>query len=402
MTMRGNGGNMNRIYIFTGKGGVGKTSVAAAHAIKSAKEGYATLLVSTDMAHNLGDLFELSLGKEPVKIMEKLEAYEIDPNFVMEHDFREMMECLTKMLPATDGNSMEDFGMFPGMEELFSLLKISEIYKEGRYERIIVDCAPTGETLSLLKFPELLSWYMEKLFPIGKVAVRILAPISKQFYKVELPNKAAMTDIESMYLKLFELQELLKNRETTSVRLVTTPEKMVVEETKRNYMYMNLYNFNVDGLYINRILPKEINNSFFEEWLKIQQKYITQLQESFASLPIYQIPWYDEELKGMRAVKRICDDALTSNHVFDAVVITKRENFEKNEDGYSLTVSIPYAKKEELDVYQSESDVVIKLGNFKRNIPLPNVLRNYEILSAKQEEGLLKLQFVKGENINEQ
>ncbi len=388
---------MNRIYIFTGKGGVGKTSVAAAHAIRSASQGHSTLLVSTDMAHNLGDLFEQSLGSEPVAIMKNLEAYEIDPNYILEHDFREMTECLMKMLPTSDGNSMEDYGMFPGMEELFSLLKISEIYKEGRYENIIVDCAPTGETLSLLKFPELLSWYMEKLFPIGRVAVRILAPISKQFYKVALPNKAAMTDIESMYLKLFELQELLKNRETTSVRLVATPEKMVVEETKRNYMYMNLYNFNVDGLYINRILPKEINNPFFEEWLKIQQKYITQLEESFASIPIYRIPWYDEELKGMRAVKRICEDSLTSKDVFEPVIVTKRESFEKNELGYSLMVSIPYAKKEELDVYQSESDVVIKLGNFKRNIPLPNVLRNYEIRNAKHEEGLLKLQFVKGE-----
>jgi arsenite-transporting ATPase len=268
---------MKRIFIFTGKGGVGKSSVAAAHAIKSAKEGNKTLLVSTDMAHNLGDIFEVSLGKEPLQVAKNLDAYEIDPNFVMENDFSDMKESLCKLLPKSDGNNMEDFGMLPGMEELFSLLKITDIYKEGTYERIIVDCAPTGETLSLLKFPELLSWYMEKLFPVGKVAVRLLAPITKQFYKIELPNKTAMNDIERMYLKLAELQELLKNRETTSVRLVTMPEKMVVEETKRNYMYMNLYNFNVDGLYINRILPKEIDNTFFEEWLQIQEKYISQL-----------------------------------------------------------------------------------------------------------------------------
>lgn len=391
---------MNRIYIFTGKGGVGKSSVAAAHAIKSAKEGHRTLLVSTDMAHNLGDIFEVTLGKEPLMVAENLDAYEIDPNFVMENDFADMKESLCKLLPKTDGNSMEDFGMLPGMEELFSLLKITDIYKEGTYERIIVDCAPTGETLSLLKFPELLSWYMEKLFPIGKVAVRLLAPVSKQFFKIELPNKTAMNDIERMYLKLAELQELLKDREKTSVRLVTIPEKMVVEETKRNYMYMNLYNFNVDGLYINRILPNEIENEFFEEWLQIQKKYIAQLEESFGVLPTYRIPWYDEELKGMHAVERICKDALHDD-VFNTKVITNRETFEQNEIGYVLSVPLPYAKKEEMDLYQSLTDVVIKLGNFKRNIPLPNVLRTYSIKSAKLQDGILRIQFEKEEDGNE-
>lgn len=392
---------MSRIFIFTGKGGVGKTSVAAAHAIKSAEEGNKTLLVSTDMAHNLGDLFEMRLGKEPVMITDHLYAYEIDPNYVMEHDFKEMTDCINKMLPDMNGKGIEDFGMVPGMEELFSLLKIAEIYQKGDYERIMVDCAPTGETLSLLKFPELLSWYMEKLFPIGKVAVRALSPISKHLFKIELPNRAAMTDIEKMYVKLYELQELFKNRETTSVRLVTIPEKMVVEETKRNYMYMNLYNFNVDGLYINRMLPGNMDNSFFAEWIRIQQKYVKELEESFSQLPFYHIPWYDEELRGMRAVKRICTDALTSQTVFETKVMTQRETFEKNDRGYVLTVSIPYAEKKDIDLYQSKTDVVIKLGNFKRNVPLPNVLRRYRITSAKLEDEVLRLQFEKGEEENE-
>lgn len=388
---------MSRIYIFTGKGGVGKSSVAAAHAIKSAKEGHRTLLVSTDMAHNLSDIFETALGKEPFEVAENLDVYEIDPNYVMENDFTDMQESLGRLFTQAGGSSMEDFGMLPGMEELFSLLKITELYREGRYERIIVDCAPTGETLSLLKFPELLSWYMEKLFPVGKVALRLLAPVSKQFFKIELPNKKAMNDIERMYLKLAELQELLKSRETTSIRLVTVPEKMVVEETRRNYMYMNLYNFNVDGLYINRILPREIENEFFNDWLQIQKKYIVQLEESFGMLPIWQIPWYDEELKGSHAVERISRDVLDRNDVFDTRVITERETFEGNEKGYVLSVSLPYADKEEVELYQAYTDVVIKLGNFKRNIPLPNVLRTYAITSAKLEEGILHIQFEKEE-----
>lgn len=384
---------MSRIYIFTGKGGVGKSSVAAAHAMKSAKEGVKTLLVSTDMAHNLGDIFELTLGKEIVPVFDNLDLYEIDPEYVMEQDFSGMLNCLTKMLPSENGNSMESFGMLPGMEELFSLLKIADIRKQNQYERIIVDCAPTGETLSLLKFPELLSWYMEKFFPIGRIGIRVLAPVSKHLFKVELPDQAAMNDIERMYLKLNELQELLKNRSITSIRLVTMPEKMVVEETKRNFMYMNLYNFNVDGLYINRLLPEDIHNGFFDSWLLIQKKYTEELKDCFQALPIYYIPWYDEELLGTAAVERICKDVLEQADVFEAKVITDREAFEKNEKGYALSISIPYAEKNELDLFQSATDIVIKLGNFKRNIPLPQVLRGYEITEARLEDGKLKVQF---------
>lgn len=387
---------MSRIFIFTGKGGVGKSSVATAHAIKSAKEGKKTILVSTDMAHNLGDIFERSLGKEPVEIFHNLDAYEIDPEYVMEHDFKSITDCVANMLPETDNQDFSNAGMVPGMEELFSLLKISEIQKNGVYDRIIVDCAPTGETLSLLKFPELLSWYMEKLFPIGKVAVRLLSPVSKAAFKVELPNKKAMNDIEKLYLKLQELQELFKNREVTSVRIVTTPEKMVVEETKRNYMYMNLYDFNVDGLYINRILPKDMNNPFFEQWLEIQKKYIKEIKESFGILPIYEIPWYEEELKGQKAVERITLDALTDKDVFCIKTIHGREVFNKNDKGYLLDVALPGADKKEMDLFQSGTDVVIKLKNFKRNIPLPNVIRSYMITSAKLEDGVLHIQFEKG------
>lgn len=387
---------MNRIYIFTGKGGVGKSSIAAAHAIKSAAEGKKTLLVSTDMAHNLGDIFEQKLGKEVENVLPDLDIYEIDPEYVMENDFSSIMSYLGKLLSDTDSYSLQDMGMMPGMEELFSLLKIADLYSSERYERIIVDCAPTGETLALLKFPELLSWYMEKLFPIGKVGVRMLAPISKSVFKVEMPNKSAMNDIEKMYLKLVELQELLKNRDVTSIRIVTTPEKMVVEETKRNYMYMNLYNFNVDGLYINRILPQDINNEFFNQWLVIQREYITCLKETFSALPIYEIPWYEEELRGVDNIRRIVVDVLSEKEVFEGKTITERECFKQIETGYQLDVFLPCADKSSIDLYQGTTDIVIKIGNFKRNIPLPNILRNYVVAGAKFDEGTLRILFEKG------
>ena len=386
---------MSRIYVFTGKGGVGKSSVAAAHALKSAEERKRTLLVSTDMAHNLCDIFEKELGRDIENVLPNLDVYEIDPQHVMEAEYADISKYVGMLLGSDGSVNLQDLGMIPGTEELFSLLRIAAIHEAGTYERIIVDCAPTGETLSLLKFPELLSWYMEKLFPIGKVGVRALAPVSKKLFEVEMPNKNAMNDIERIYLKLVGLQDLLRNRDITSIRIVTTPAKMVVEETKRNYMYMNLFDFNVDGLYINRILPADVGNPFFDQWREIQREQIGILKATFSALPIREIPWYDEELKGVRNIKRIVRDVLDREDAFEVRTITERERFEKTEDGYCIKVALPGADKADIDLYQATTDIVIKAGNLKRNVPLPNALRSYAIAGAKFDDDWLVIRFVK-------
>ena len=387
----------HRIMIFTGKGGVGKTSVATAHAVKAAKEGINTLLVSTDMAHNLSDLFNMSLGKIPKKVSKHLSVYEIDANYVLEHDFENIAQCLTKMLPDSKELSAEEVGIMPGMEELFALLKISQMYEGGAYDLIVVDCAPTGETLSMLKMPELLSWYMERLFPIGKMAMRVLAPISKKAFKVELPNKKAMTDIEVLYRKLLELQQLFKDREITNIRIVTVPEKMILEETKRNYMYMNLFNYNVDGIYVNRVLPKNMDNAFFQEWIQIQQNYLQELKENFHGLPMWQIPWYEQEVDEIEGISKMAEEYLDDTELFQIHQVNAREQFEKEGDDYLLRVSVPCTKKEDLELYQAGNDVIIRVNNVKRNITLPDVLRKYDITKADIEEENLVIRFKKGE-----
>lgn len=387
---------MGRIIIFTGKGGVGKTSVAAAHARKASLQGKKTLIVSADMAHNLSDLFEMEIGKEITLIDENLYGLEIDPDYEMEHNFNFLMKAIEKMLPNKDGqyDDLDDFSMFPGMEELFSLLKIQQIYESREFEVIIVDCAPTGETLSLLKFPELFSWYMEKLFPVGKFAMRILHPISQKLFKVELPDGKAMNDIQKLYLKLVELQELLKNREVSSIRLVTVPEKMVVEETKRNYMYLNLYNFNVDGIFINRILPTEVNAQFFDEWMQIQSGYIDELQEVFGTIPLHKIKWYDIDITGMKSLDRLVEDVLTDQDLFAIQNTIRNEEYEKTKDGYQLKVYLPCVKKQDIVMHEAGTDIVIRIGNFKRSIPLPNALRKYQVGGAKIIDDYLNIQFV--------
>lgn len=387
---------MKRILIFTGKGGVGKTSVAAAHALKSSQEGKKTLIVSTDMAHNLGDLFNVPIGKEAVAVADNLDALEIDPNYVMEKDFKNLMRAFSNMIGSInpEGAEMDEFTMMPGMDELFALLKIQELYNSSDYERIIVDCAPTGETLSLLKFPELMCWYMDKFFPIGKVAVRILSPVSKALFKIQLPDRHAMSDIETLYVKLIELQELLKNKDVSSVRLVTIPEKMVVEETKRNYMYMKLYNYNVDGIFINRILPREIDNPFFEEWITIQKKYIAEIEACFDQIPKYYIPWYDTDLLGVAAINRICDDVFAERaDLFEIKADIEGEKYEQTESGYDLKLFLPNITKDEVAVNLSGSDVIVKIGNYKRNIPMPNTLRGMAVTSAKFDQNTLVIAF---------
>ena len=387
---------MGRIIIFTGKGGVGKTSIASAHALKASQNGMKTLIVSTDMAHNLKDIFMKDIGKEYSEIANNLYALEIDPNHEMNNNYGNMFKAFKNMMPETsleNENLLEDMVVFPGIEELFSLIKIKEIYEKNIFDLIVVDCAPTGETLSLLKFPELLSWYIEKLFPIGKVALKVLRPISKVAFKIEMPDKHALNDIEKLYVSLCELQSLLKNRNVCSIRLVTIPEKMVVEETKRNYMYLNLYNFNVDGIYINRVMPAEIENNFFDEWKKIQGEYIEKLKEVFLDMPTYKVRWYEIDINGFEGLQRIINDSLEDENIFNVLKINSNETFKKLENGYSLTLKIPFAEKDDFDLFESSNEIIIKIGNFKRNIPLPDVVRKYSISNAKFENGELNIIF---------
>lgn len=386
---------MGRIVVFTGKGGVGKTSVAAAHAVKSAEEGKKTLLVSADMAHNLGDIFQTEVGNRAKQVLDYLYLLELDPDVVMREEFPHVKQALANMLGGSSLSSgkLDENTFLPGFENLFALLKIRKIYESGEYDRIFVDCAPTGETLSLLKLPELLAWYMEKFFPVGKAMVRVLAPVSKLKYRVSLPTRTAMNEVETLHGAMMELQNLLKDSSICSVRLVCIPEKMVVEETKRNFMYLNLYGYQVDGVYINRILPEEADNPFLQKWQGIQKKYVDEVGRIFAGIPITRIPWYPKEVRGEAAVKRLCEDVLTAPDLFEVRVHTENETYETIEGGYCLRLKLGSVTREELQIYHRNLDVEIRVNNFSRCIPLPNILRGAEITHVDLTEGELRISF---------
>ena len=395
---------MQRIIIFTGKGGVGKSSVAAAHALSSAKSGKKTLLVSADTAHNLSDIFKVQIASKITKITENLEALELDSELIKREMFPDVKNTMLNLM-GTSGLSLknlnENFSL-PGFENLFSLLKIKEIYETEQYECIIVDCAPTGETLALLKLPELLAWYMEKFFPVGKKIVRVLSPVSKLAYKVTLPSAKTMDTIELIHQNLLELQELLKNNEICSVRLVCIPEKMIVEETKRNYMYLNLYKFQLDAVFINRIISDEVDNPFMQNWKKIQSKYIKELEEVFYDTPIAKIPWYPKEIVGKSALDLVCDSIESIPDLFSVKKVTKNEEYISCEDGYVLKIQLPFINEDELKVHHNALDINIKINNVNRCIPLPNILRKSYIVDTKLENGSLYIHFQVEKNKEEQ
>lgn len=388
---------MKHINVFTGKGGVGKTSVAASQARYAARQGEKTLIMSTDMAHNLGDIFEMELGRDITRVDENLDALEIDPGYMFEHEYAHMEKALKELIGSSGfpAENMEHMNVFPGMDELVSLMKILDVYESDAYDRIIVDCAPTGETLAMLKFPELLSWYIEKFFPLGKVAMRVMKPVAKLVYKIELPDKKAMTDIEKMFVKLVRLQELLKDKAITTVRIVVIPEKMVVEETKRSFMYLNLYNYGVDGVFINRTLPEDVTNPFFNEWLNIQKEYIGEIEALFTHIPLYRIPWFDTDIHGLAGVDRMVDEVFVGSKTLDTITLTQEESYYELDNGYGLKIFIPGVDKSALDIHESATDVIIKIGNFKRNIPKPNALRTFRISKATFKEDILDLAFEK-------
>ena len=393
---------MSRIIVFTGKGGVGKTSIISAHALRAARSGLNTLLVSADMAHNLGDVFEMETGGGRVQAAPHLTILELDPGRIMREHYpdlnRSMMEMLGGSLTRA-ADKVDSSFMIPGFEDLFMLLGIRDLYESGEYDLILVDCAPSGETLSLLKLPELLEWYMEKFFPVGRFMTRALAPVTNALYKVKLPDEAAMDQVSLMHRSLVALQDLLKNPQVTSVRLVTLPEKMVLEETKRTYMYLNLYGYHVDRVFINRVLPPQTGNSFMEEWRRIQSRYIEETECVFRHIPVTRIPWYPKEIKGIQAVELLSKE-LPDNEVLFASPASLQsedsscggaETYEVTENGYRLRLSIPGA--DHVSATLCDRDLDIRVGTVLRKIPLPNVLSGAQIVPTALQDGMFLVDF---------
>ncbi|MBC7961168.1 MAG: ArsA family ATPase [Vallitaleaceae bacterium] len=384
-----------RIILYTGKGGVGKTSIAAATAVKSGAMGNKTLVVSTDPAHSLGDSFDMKLSNEPIEIMENLWAQEIDAIHEVEEGWGKVQKYLTDLFTskAVKDITTQELTVFPGMEDLLSLLRILKYYKEGRFDTIIIDCAPTGETLALLSFPEMLRWWMEKLFPIKKKAIKVMGPLAETLLKIPMPSGQVLDEIDNMYYQLDEMKQIFSDRNITSIRIVVNPEKMVIKEAQRSFTYLNIYDFNVDAIVVNRVIPDNVTDDYFKVWKDIQKKYKTDIIESFSPIPIYYAPLFETEVVGIPMLTRMSEEVFKGEDPVEIKYTGRTQTITKDGEDYVLGIDMPFVEKSELSLNQKGDQLIIKAGNIKRVITLPRTLLDFTIKKAKFEDEMLKVWF---------
>jgi len=382
-----------RIIIYTGKGGVGKTSMAAATACKIAASGKKVLIMSTDCAHSLGDSFEVSIGKEETQIDKNLTALEIDTVYEAEKSWGNLKEYFKRLLTINSESSIEveELLVFPGLEELFSMFKILEFYESGRYDTIIVDCAPTGETLALLKYPERFSQFIKKVLPIKKAGVKTVGPIVESVMKVPMPGENVFDDIEYLMDKMERLQTLLLNKDIVSIRIVTTPEKIVISESKRNFTCMYLYHYNVDAIIVNHIYPKEAMKGYFSKWNVFQEEGLKEIRECFSEVPLFLVELQPSEIRSIGVLRRVGEMIYEDRDPYK--VLFKKEIYVIDKENSILRILLPFANKDELDLEQDGNELIVGVKNEIRKFTIPSEFADREVIKAGFDDGYLNISF---------
>lgn len=372
-----------RIILYTGKGGVGKTTIAAATALKCAEMGLKTLVISTDPAHSLGDSFDLKLGPEPVKIRENLYGQEIDVYYSIEKHWGTLKEYLRSLFrwQGVDDVLSEELAILPGMEEGAAFLWVHLYVKRHEFDVIIIDSAPTGETLRLLSLPDIGKWWMEKIFPLQKRVARVFGPAIKRVTAAPIPSSETYEAAEDLYSKLEEIHKLLSDSEASSIRVVVNPEKMVIKESQRSYTYLSLYGYPVDLVVINRVLPREVTSQYFRSTKARQTRYIKLIEESFAPLPILEVPLLKKEAVGLIALKEIKDLLFKESDPTEIFFRGKPFQVISENGSYTLVLRLPFVEKTDIEVTQWGDEIILNVGKQRRNLFLPKFLAG---MSAKE------------------
>ncbi|MDJ0844780.1 TRC40/GET3/ArsA family transport-energizing ATPase [Crocosphaera sp.] len=391
-----------RVILMTGKGGVGKTSVAAATGLRCAELGYKTLVLSTDPAHSLADSFDLELGHEPRSVRPNLWGAELDALMELEGNWGAVKRYITQVLQARglDGVQAEELAILPGMDEIFGLVRMKRHYDEGEYDVLIIDSAPTGTALRLLSIPEVGGWYMRRFYkPLQGMSVALrplVEPLFRPIAGFSLPDKEVMDAPYEFYEQIEELEKVLTDNKQTSVRLVTNPERMVIKESLRAHAYLSLYNVSTDLVVANRIIPDTVNDPFFEKWKRNQQVYKQEIHENFHPLPVKEVPLFSEEMCGMEALERLKEtlykdeDPSQVYHQEDTIRVVQ------NGQDYSLELYLPGIPKEKVQLNKTGDELNIRIGNHRRNLVLPQALAALKPSGAKMEEDFLKIRFSSG------
>jgi len=384
-----------RIILYTGKGGVGKTSVAAATALRCADLGYRTIVISTDAAHSLADSFDLPLGPEPTLVAPNLWGQELDVLYQMDKYWGNAQRYFATVLAwrGLDDLIAEELAVLPGMEELASLLQIVHLHDDCDYEVIIVDCAPTGATLQLLSFPEVARWYLEKIFPFERKAVQLSRPILRAVTDLPIPDEELFDTIAALILQLTRMHTLLSDPQKASVRLVLNPEKMVIKEAQRTFAYLNLYGYPTDAVISNRLIPDRVHDSYFDSWKESQEKYSRMIEEAFSPLPILKVPLFDQEVVGLAMLRRMAESIYGDSDPTKVYFIGRTHSVEKKNGCYILRLLLPFVEKQDLQLTRSGDELIVHIGNRKRNLILPRVLASLDVQSAKFDKDTLMITF---------
>ncbi|GMQ84507.1 MAG: ArsA family ATPase [Acidimicrobiia bacterium] len=384
-----------RVMLITGKGGVGKTTVSAATAIRSADLGYRTLVMSTDPAHSLADAFQVKLGDAETSVIDNLDAQQIDSQLRLEESWGPVRDYLTQVFDwsGLEGVEAEELTVFPGMDELFSLATVRDHVESGNYDVIVVDCAPTAETLRLLSLPDVMSWYMDKLFPISKQVAKVVRPVLSRMSTLPIADDKVFDTVAMFYDRLDGIREILSDPDITTARLVMNPEKMVIAEAKRTYTYLGLFGYSVDSAIVNRVLPETVTDPYFAQWRQIQKGHLEVIAEGFADVDIRQLRLFDEEMIGIDRLRVVGDE------LYGDVDPTKRLSegrpfrVEDEGDDVVLIVGMPFAERDELDLVRHDHELIVTVGQYRRSIALPDSLKRRHVRRASLSDGELRVTF---------
>ncbi|WAL62747.1 TRC40/GET3/ArsA family transport-energizing ATPase [Thermocoleostomius sinensis] len=388
-----------RVILMTGKGGVGKTSVAAATGLRCAELGYKTLVLSTDPAHSLADSFDMELEHNPRSVRPNLWGAELDALMELESNWGAVKRYITQVLQARglEGVEAEELAILPGMDEIFSLVRMKRHYDEGEFDVLIIDSAPTGTALRLLSLPEVAGWYMRRFYkPLQAVSAALrplVEPLFRPIAGFSLPNQEVMDAPYEFYQQIEALEKVLTDNSQTSVRLVTNPEKMVIKESLRAHAYLSLYNVATDMVVANRIIPDQVTDPFFQKWKDNQQQYRQEIHENFSPLPIKEVPLYSEEMCGLAALDRLKETLYADEDPAQVFYKETTLRVVQEQNQYSLEVYLPGIPKNQVELSKTGDELNIRIGNHRRNLVLPQALAALQPAGAKMEEDYLKIRF---------
>jgi arsenite/tail-anchored protein-transporting ATPase len=384
-----------RIILYSGKGGVGKTSLSAATAVRAARLGHRTLVVSTDAAHSLADALGTTVGSDPTRVAPGLDALEIDVNQELSRHWGVIQEFLTRFMTFRGVNEAvaEEMAILPGMEELFSLLRVKRYAEAKSYDLIVIDCAPTGETIRMLAVPEVLNFYFKKIFPLQKTVLRSVRPVAKRFSDMPLPSDDVLTAVQAIYQQLEGMGPLLQDPKQSSIRIVLNPERMVINESQRLFTYLSLFGFPVDAVIANRVLPPEARSEYFDKWFDIQAGHMATARRSFDPLPFFEARLFDREMIGIPLLNTLAETVFGDQDPASVFFLDRPIEIKKEGRGYALYVRLPFAEKDKIQVSIEGEELIIQVDNQRRHVLLPRTLAARPLQGAAFRDRRLRVGF---------